>query len=64
VGITDDLRAMAELQRSLPDRRAALVDRARREGMTWREISYILDMTEQGLIKADKAWRARGKPEG
>ncbi|SIN72981.1 hypothetical protein SAMN05443544_0593 [Agromyces cerinus subsp. cerinus] len=27
--------------------------------MTWREIAIILDMTEQGLIKADKAWRER-----
>jgi DNA-directed RNA polymerase specialized sigma24 family protein len=64
VGIKDELRALAELQRSLPDKRAALVDRARLAGMTWREIAKILDMTEQGLIKADRAWRERGKPQG
>jgi transposase len=52
------------VQRSFPDRRATLVDQARREGMTWREIAHILDMTEHGLIKADKAWKERGKPQG
>jgi transposase len=64
VGIRDDLRALAQVQRSFPDRRATLVDQARREGMTWREIAHILDMTEHGLIKADKAWKERGKPQG
>ena len=64
MGIKDELRALAEVQRTLPNKRAALVDRARREGMTWREIAKILDMTEPGLIKADKAWKERGKPEG
>jgi hypothetical protein len=41
------------------DRRSELVARARREGLTWREIAIILDMTEQGLIKAHKAWLTR-----
>ena len=64
MGIREELRALAEEQRSFPDRRAATVDRARQSGMTWRQIAIILDMTEQGLIKADKMWRERGKPEG
>lgn len=64
VGIRDELRAVADMQRSLRNRRAAVVERARAEGLTWREISGILDMTQQGLIKAHKAWEARGKPEG
>lgn len=50
------------MQRMLPDRRAWLVDRARREGMTWREIAKILEMTEHGLQKADRLWRERGMP--
>ena len=41
------------------DRRCELVARARREGMTWREIGVILGMTQQGLIKAHKAWLER-----
>ena len=63
VGIRDELHALAEMQRMLPDRRACLVDRARREGMTWREIAKILDMTEHGLQKADRQWRERGMPK-
>lgn len=50
---------MAELQRTLPDRRAQLVHKARQHGLTWREIALILNMTEQGLIKADRQWRER-----
>lgn len=59
VSIRSDLEQLAEEQRTLPDRRAQLVNAARNLGMTWREIATILDMTEQGLIKADKAWRER-----
>jgi len=54
---------MVELQRSLPNLRAALVHKARQANLTWREISATLGITEQGLIKADKAWKERGKPE-
>ena len=63
MGIKNELRTLAQEQRSIVNRRAALVDRARQEGLTWREIAGILDMTQQGLIKADRTWRARGKPE-
>ena len=63
MGIKNELRTLAQEQRSIVNRRATLVDRARQEGLTWREIAGILDMTQQGLIKADKSWRARGKPE-
>lgn len=62
MGIRDELHALADMQRMLPDRRAWLVDRARREGMTWREIAKILEMTEHGLQKADRLWRERGMP--
>jgi len=61
VSIRSDLEQLAEEQRTLPDRRAQLVAAARNLNMTWREIAIILDMTEQGLIKADKAWRERHK---
>jgi len=64
VGIREELTAMAELQRKLPDRRAFLVHRARLAGFTWREISIILNITEQGLMKADKSWKERGCPTG
>ena len=61
VSTRSDLEAIAEEQRTLPDRRAQAVNAARNLGMTWREIAIILNMTEQGLIKADKAWRQRNK---
>jgi hypothetical protein len=59
VGIRDELREFKELDASMLDRRCELVARARREGMTWREIGVILGMTQQGLIKAHKAWLER-----
>ncbi|WP_146078991.1 hypothetical protein [Rathayibacter sp. AY1E6] len=49
-----ELLTLAEEQRTLPERRGALVERARAEGMTWREIADLLGMTEHGLIKAAK----------
>jgi transposase len=64
VSIRDDLVALAKQQQTVRDRRASLVAEARRQGMTWREIASILDMTQQGLIKAQRAWEARGKPQG
>lgn len=53
------MRQFKAEQASMVDRRSELVARARREGLTWREIAIILDMTEQGLIKAHKAWLTR-----
>lgn len=55
--IKDDLERIANYQRNLPNVRAEAVDAARHEGMTWREIGGILNMTEHGLIKADKKWK-------
>jgi transposase len=59
--MTDQIRKnlvyVAGYQRNLPNVRAEAVDAARKAGMTWREIASILDMTEHGLIKADKKWR-------
>lgn len=57
--ILDDLEALAEEQRTLPDRRAQAVAAAREQKMTWREIAGILNMTEHGLIKAHHAWQQR-----
>jgi hypothetical protein len=57
--IRKNLAYVASTQRNLPDVRAEAVDEARKAGMTWREIASILDMTEHGLIKADKKWRQR-----
>lgn len=52
--IRAELEAIATQQAELPTRRAEAVQRAREEGMTWREIALILGMTEHGLIKAAK----------
>lgn len=51
------LEEVARLQRELPTMRAEAVAEARAEKMTWREIAAILDMTERGVIAADKKWR-------
>ena len=49
---------VANYQRNLPNTRAEAVAKAREEGITWREIASILDMTEHGVIKAQKKWEA------
>lgn len=59
--ITEELERIASQQREAPAIRAALVARARAEGMTWREIADILGMTQHGLIKAQ---RAQGADKG
>ena len=46
-----ELRAEHE---TFPARRAAVVEEARSEGMTWLEIADLLGMTQHGLIKAQK----------
>jgi len=56
--IRANLETVAAYQHNLPSVRAESVDAARKSGMTWREIAGILNMTEHGLIKADKKWRA------
>lgn len=61
MGIREDLYEIAEQQRTLLDRRAELVEEARNNGMTWREIASILDMTEQGLMKARRTRNEREK---
>jgi len=51
------LTALAEEQakaKTLPARRTKAVDAARAAGMTWREASLILGVTEYGLRKATK----------
>lgn len=49
-----DLTALAEEQRTFPERRREAVSRARSGDapMTWREIAALLGMTEAGLRKA------------
>lgn len=49
-----DLIALAEEQRTFPERRREAVTRARsgEAPMTWREIAALLGMTEAGLRKA------------
>ena len=51
----DDLEKIANYQRNTPTLRYELVERARAEGITWREIAAILEMSEQGIVKAQKA---------
>lgn len=57
--IRDDLETVAAYQRNLPTVRAEAVQAARDAGLTWREIARILDMTEHGLIKAQRLYRER-----
>jgi len=50
-----------EIARSdaLLDERGRLVEKARAEKMTYREIAQLLGMTETGLRKSQKAYLAR-----
>lgn len=43
----------------LLERRGHLVEEARAAGMTYREVAQLLGMTETGLRKTQKAFRAR-----
>ena len=52
--IRENLTVIAENQRELPKLRSKWVTKAREAGMTWREIARLLDMTEHGIIKAQK----------
>lgn len=54
--IREDLAAVAESQRNLPGQRGHMIHLAREQGLTWREIARILDMTENGVHKAYQAW--------
>lgn len=53
--VRTELEQLAREQSELPTRRAELVAKARTEGLTWREIGSILNMTPHGLIKAQRA---------
>lgn len=59
-----DVRSELSKSYELLKRRGELVAAARSQEppMTWREIAGILGMTEQGLIKAQKAHSARNSP--
>ncbi|MFT4284359.1 MAG: hypothetical protein QM598_05935 [Protaetiibacter sp.] len=64
--IRDDLQSIgSNLSRTsreydrLLEQRGEFVARARREGMTWREIAGLLDMTEHGLVKSQRSWEKR-----
>jgi len=52
VSVREDLAALRAEQESYPARRAALVEKARAEGMTWLEIANALGMTQHGLLKS------------
>ena len=43
----------------LLEKRGRLVEEARAAGMTYREVAQLLGMTETGLRKTQKAFRAR-----
>lgn len=43
----------------LLEKRGRLVEDARAAGMTYREVAQLLGMTETGLRKSQKAFRAR-----
>lgn len=62
----DDIRRRishvgAEIARTdeLLEQRGHLVEEARAAGMTYREVAQLLGMTETGLRKTQKAFRAR-----
>lgn len=61
--IREDLKAIADYQQRFPGVRAEAVQAARDAGMTWREIAGILNMTEHGLIKAQKKYDDNGAKE-
>lgn len=55
--VLEELDRIANFYRSLPIMRAEAVTKARAEGITWREIAKHLEMTEHGVIRADRAYR-------
>jgi hypothetical protein len=57
------LTELGEEARTYPLRRFEAVAAARADGMTWREAAALLNVTEHGLIKADKTERAKRAPE-
>jgi hypothetical protein len=54
-----DLAAEFEKARALVDKRFELVEKARAAGMTWNEAAIILNLTQNGLIKAQKDGESR-----
>lgn len=61
-GLRDKIRdvgvQIAEVD-ALLDERGRLVAEAREAGMTYREIAGLLEMTETGLRKSQRAYEAR-----
>jgi DNA-directed RNA polymerase specialized sigma24 family protein len=55
----DDLEMVANYYRNLPDVRGEAIEAARAEGVKWREIAAILEMTENGVHKAYQTYQAR-----
>ena len=60
MSVRDELAALRAEHESFPARRAAVVERARAEGMTWLEIATELGMTQHGLIKAQDRYSKKG----
>jgi hypothetical protein len=60
----DQLAAIAaeqEAAKTLPARRTKIVAKARNEGVSWRELAGLLNMTEHGLIKAHQIAEKSGE---
>ena len=55
----DDLETIAAYRRNLPQLQGETIAAARDDGMTWRDIARILDITERGAYKVQRAWEAR-----
>jgi hypothetical protein len=55
--IRSDLVEIAAYRRNHPYVQGEAVDAARAANLTWREIAHLLDMTEHGLIKAQRRYR-------
>ena len=58
MSVRDDLETVASYQRNLPNTRGEAIEAARAEGVTWREIAGLLDMTENGAHKAYNTWKS------
>jgi DNA-directed RNA polymerase specialized sigma24 family protein len=59
----ETLHAFNERMKTMPARRAVLIEEAREAGHTWREIADVMGITEHGAIKASKPSAARGRPK-
>ncbi|CAN5423431.1 hypothetical protein BH09ACT9_BH09ACT9_00520 [soil metagenome] len=59
----DELAKLNSRLAQLQTRRRELINEAKAQGATWRQIGEALGMTEHGAIKASKAAGRVGRPK-